>query len=93
VLVKLNNLPEEFPLSFVLDLLEISGEIDSDYKPLIRETADVLALEAGSEEIAKSYDKNEKFRLVVNQGVMKKILMFRGESLNVARIVRFEKKE
>lgn len=23
--MKLNNLPEEFPLSFVLDLLEISG--------------------------------------------------------------------
>ena len=154
-MVKLNNLPEEFPLSFVLDLLEISGglledvedidivdnfsadmivkkrtaelftniegyphdekeyiwleverlnrpvkfhklfnvEIDSDYKPLVRETADVLALESSGEEIAKSYDKNEKFRLVVNQGVMKKILMFRGESLNVARIVRFEKKE
>ncbi len=68
-------------------------EIDSDYKPLIRETFDVLALESSPDEIAKSYDKNEKFRLAVNQGVMKKILMFRGESLNVARIVRFEKKE
>ncbi len=68
-------------------------EIDSDYKPLIRETADVLALESSPDEIAKSYDKSEKFRLAVSQGAMKKILMFRGESLNVVRIVRFEKKE
>jgi hypothetical protein len=50
-------------------------------------------LESSAEEIAKSYDKGEKFRLAVNQGAIKKILMFRGESLNVVRIVRFEKKE
>ena len=51
-----------------------------------------MALESSAEEIAKSYDK-DKFRLAVNQGAIKKILMFRGESLNVVRIVRFEKKE
>lgn len=64
-------------------------EIDSDYKPLVRETADVLALESSPDEVAKFYDKNEKFRLAIHQGAIKKILMFRGESLNVARIVRF----
>lgn len=30
--------------------------------------------------------------MVINQSVLKKILMFRGETLNVVRIVRFEKK-
>lgn len=51
-----------------------------------------MALEYGKEEIVKVNEKNDKFRLVVNQSALKKVLMFRGETLNAVRIVRFEKK-
>lgn len=40
----------------------------------------------------KVYEKNDEFRLTVSQSALKKILMFRGETLNAVRIVRFEKK-
>ncbi len=56
-----------------------------------RETADTLALENSFAELAKVYEKDYKYRLVVNQNVLKKLLMFRGETLNVIRVVRFEK--
>lgn len=51
-----------------------------------------MALEYGKEEIVKVNEKNDEFRLVVNQSALKKVLMFRGETLNAVRIVRFEKK-
>ena len=34
VLVKINNLPEEFPLSFILDLIEISGGFLEDVEDI-----------------------------------------------------------
>jgi hypothetical protein len=57
-----------------------------------RETADTLALESCRAELAKVGEKGDEFRLVIGQSVLKKILMFRGETLNVVRIVRFETK-
>ncbi len=44
-------------------------------------------------EILKFGSKDEKFRLIANQNILKRILMFRGESLNIVRVLRFEKKE
>lgn len=34
VLVKINNLPQEFPLSFILDLIEVSGGFLEDVEDI-----------------------------------------------------------
>ncbi len=53
-------------------------EIDADYKVPTRETGDTLALLSGKEELVKVYDKNDEFRLIINQAAIKKVLIFRG---------------
>jgi len=49
-------------------------------------------LEYSKDEIVKVGEKNDVFRLVIGKSTLRKILMFRGETLNAVRIVRFEKK-
>jgi hypothetical protein len=66
--------------------------VDSKYKIHERELNDTLALEASKTEIAKQFSKEEDETAHVRFALgsiaaLKRVLMFRGDTLNVTRVL------
>jgi hypothetical protein len=68
--------------------------MDTPYKMHLRECADTMALEASRDEVAKTYPEEEEkanggFRFVIGLKSLRRVLMFRGSTINVVKIELF----
>lgn len=68
--------------------------MDTPYKMHLRECADTMALEASRDEVVKTYPEEEEktnggFRFVVGLKSLRRVLMFRGNTINVVKIELF----
>jgi predicted phage tail protein len=71
--------------------ISILNEKNSPFKVHTRELNDTLALGKSKEELVKIFTEEEEkknggFRFIVGIAALKKVLMFRGNSLNVLKI-------
>jgi hypothetical protein len=71
--------------------ISVASAKNTPYKVHTRELHDTLALGKSREELVKIYSEEEekmngRFRFVVGSVALKKVLMFRGNSLNVLKV-------
>lgn len=68
---------------------------DSKHKSHFSELNDAMALAMSKEEVVKSVNKEEEekcgYRMIVGRKALKKVLMYRGNSLNVTKVGLFVK--
>lgn len=62
------------------------------YKISERELFDTLLFEQGPTEILKIYEKTEMYRFAVGLSALRRLLMYRGNTINVNHIVAEVKK-